>query len=287
MIKKIIVGFSTEIKQFSSFSREIYRKKVTFNHKNQTKIEIIFDKPIRNLSLGYLSRITSTIRILSFIYDFIPNVTTIEPQQLIESITQINHYCCFYNTKTDQKVKKIFILDLNSFFKKYKSTHPKYQYINNSIPWLLLINQIPIILIRIRIEFTLIDMLGRCLNNGNKTMFQNFLEFVNACYDDFAEDINNFFNISFKKLNTFKSTLIKKSITSFNSITNIIKVTIKGKNKKKEFKDFLYEMRNSYFHGNMTALYNYDERSLKFFNELEKLLYKMVRQNIYNIINKI
>ncbi len=276
-------------KSVDPFSRCIYGKKAQFSV-DTTKQAVFVEFPDNDrITEGYITHIAATLRILFLNSGQIIRFKACCNEVVNTRLKVLNHLSCAINP-ANYRGQYSLEQNLDAFLKHYKSAVKKYNYINNSIPWLLLLNQISIPLLQLRIEFTLIDMLGR-LYTQSKRNSEIFSAFFAHHYNGSQQQIMNDFytNQILSRCQWRDGPSALKG--AFNSIANVIDSIMNNEQAFSTAQDrmsgVIYRLRCRYFHGNMTATYPVDTTRGDFISALEEFCYHMIMSTICELFNKI
>ncbi len=265
--------------QIDEVERPIYQKPARFSALQGSSVLKIRFPENENVTPGYMYQLAATIRILFLNTDQMLSFTGSDWPPLTEHLPAFNHLICAYDPGAYEGRGALY-RDLNAFFRKYRSKETDYAYINNSVPWILLLNQSKVTLLRLRLEFTLIDMFGRLYPNGNGSwkVFRSF--FLHHYEHGYRHELQRFLMNFIEPLHTVERTVRNDPLTgAFNSLRNVINSVLNSRNIRNENEKIarvVYLLRCRYFHGNMTATYLVDPSGHGFVEEMECVCHTLI-----------
>ena len=265
--------------QIDEVERAIYQKPARFFAEQGSSVLRIHFQENNDVTSGYMHQIAATIRILYLNADQMLKVIGSDWQPLNQHMTAFNHMVCAYDPAS-YSPRGPLGRDMSAFFRQYRSSDDNYAYINNSVPWVLLINQSRLTLLRLRLEFTLIDMLGRRYLNGNGSwrIFRGF--FLHHSETDYQDALQTFFAQHIIPLRTSEQGRPNNALSGpFNSLRNVIDTVLSDQRFPEEIEKVarvVYLLRCRYFHGNMTASYPVDPIGHGFIEEMERICHTLI-----------
>ena len=293
-IMPITINFTSQspvINEIPSTERGIYQKTAIFSAEPEsTNLNVHFPENLR-ITEGYIFQIASTLRILYMNTGQVIRFIESDNPIMNANLGVLNHLTCAFKPE-DYVIRLAPMQDLTDFFSNYNSTISQYSYINNGIPWLLLLNQTKISLIQLRIEFTLIDMFGRLYTTStrNNEIFKAFFDFHfqngnDAMLQEFYD------NEIVPRFNQNEVHAHPHLRGNFNSIQNVINAIMANGQQfptmTQQLPGVVYRLRCRYFHGNMTATHPVDGANGGFIVALENLCYKMIVVTICKLFDSV
>jgi len=237
---------------------------------------IKFQKDIE-YSKSYLDQIATFLRNFCIIHG--KNITIIDGNIEQYKLDTIKNQSLLIQ-KNDGQMKAIPI-DINKFFEKYKSNTRQYSYINNAFPWLILMYKTGYFVERIRILFTLVDMLSTYLVRTRK-----IIERFNTFYSNISYSGDQTDSILNLLVDLWQDENIKNNREGFTGIAGIVNGVL---NDDKITDNILrismicYELRNRNFHGNMSPVVTYNSKTKNVYDFIEDI----TLNGIYTILQKI
>ena len=147
-------------------------------------------------------------------------------------------------------------LDLNPYFGTLRSSTRQYRYLNNSIPWLVLYYQACNMVERCRHLFTVVDMIGTYATNPGANMESRFTAVYQhglangVPYQPVFDRMMAIWNDPNHQNNSHGFTAAARLV---DGVLNDARLTTDPQRVIR----FFYELRNKYFHGNMSPVFSY------------------------------
>ncbi len=183
------------------------------------------------------------------------------------------------NVKDSPKVS----IGTNEFFEIYRSRKNNYKYINNSIPWLIIMHQEDFFIQKMRILFTVLEML---------VMYKNEISQITRRYTTFFNEISiaeeNELKIIDSMTNLWKTDEVRTDKNKFIGVSRIIDSIVnsasKSINNRTMIGNLAFELRNRNFHGNMSPVMSMTSGSLKLLEELYEITILGIYEKLKNIM---
>lgn len=241
------------------------------------------------LSYAYIDQICVCVRNLIFINCDFNNFINSNISKEIDKI--IMNQTLLYNLERFDFANKI---NQETFFCNFKSTNKPdyYKYINNSIPWFILLSQERLLSEKYRILFTIIEMIICCehielrSNGQTENRYRSFINEIKLNNDKIKKIRELFSSLLCKPESLDKKDGDLFVITKFSKIVN--NVFVENSNIKSQIYLVLYKYRCNMFHGSMNPIIKFSTQEyivlLELFTILKESLYKYMCNLIRNAI---
>jgi hypothetical protein len=241
-------------------------------------ISIEFDKEIE-IKNKYIDQMAAFLRNYSILTGQVHKLVDIDFDK--KYFLPLQYQSLLFSSSNENLIK--CNVDLNGFFGKYKSSSPAYKYINNSIPWLIILSETTIFVEKIRILFTLLEMYISKYLTEKENIHDRYIKF----YDNITIDGASLKNIVKEMLNIWNNISIKNKKNEFTGIARLVNGvmnTHKDKdNDKMLMGEFAYNLRNKNFHGNMSPVISIASEE----NIILQIFYDITIKGIYEYLIKI
>lgn len=147
-------------------------------------------------------------------------------------------------------------LDLNRYFGTLRSSMPQYRYLNNSIPWLVLYYQASNMVERCRHLFTVVDMIGAYSTKPGANMESRFI----SMYQDGFTNGMPHQPVFDKMVAIWNDPHHHNNHHGFTAVARLVDGVLNDEQlttDQQRVIRFFYELRNKYFHGNMSPVFSY------------------------------
>lgn len=293
-IKKIELSFEKKFKNRIIIStKKIYKQPVMIEIIDQNIFISFVEKENSNqirefeLSYGYIDPICSCIRNLVFITG---NFNNFIKSNLDDDVDKIIKNQILLNEIEYQGLPESNI-DSNLFFAKFTSTYKPdyYKYINNSIPWFLLLERKRVLSEKFRIIFTLIEMIVCCEHQELRKKGQ-----TEKRYKTFIDEAKIKANTIKKLRELFNSLLCKNNkdsdseyftITKFTKIVN--DVFAKNSNQQSQIYLILFHYRNHLLHGSMNPIIKLSSKEYLVLEKFSTIIREYIYIYVCRLIKKI